>query len=85
MDAASSWQAYRPYNEQISRAAAFDEPQRRIGESLRASDGRWVPTDLIGIVASAKEYQEHYQRRIRDLRFLGWVVEQQNDITKARV
>lgn len=22
--------------------------------------------------ASAKEYQEDYQRRIRDLRFLGW-------------
>ena len=70
-------QAYRPYNEQISRAAAFDEPQRRIGELLRAFDGRWVPSDLIGIVASAKEYQEDYQRRIRDLRFLGWVVEQQ--------
>ena len=70
-------QAYTPYNEQISRAAAFDEPQRRIGELLNAFDGRWVPSDLIGIVASAKEYQEDYQRRIRDLRFLGWIVEQQ--------
>src|ERR1700761_9424803 len=32
------------------------------------------PSDLIGIVASAKEYQEDFQRRIRDLRSLGWQI-----------
>jgi hypothetical protein len=31
-----------------------------------------VRSDLLGIVASAKNYQEDWQRRIRDLRFLGW-------------
>jgi hypothetical protein len=70
-------QTYAPYAGQISRAASFDEPQRRIGELLKAFNGNWVPSDLIGIVASAKEYQEDYQRRIRDLRFLGWDYQQQ--------
>lgn len=70
-------QTYAPYAEQISHAASFDEPQRRIGELLKAFAGDWIPSDLIGIVASAKDYQEDYQRRIRDLRFLGWQYQQQ--------
>ncbi len=65
-------QTYAAFSEQISRAASYNEPQRRIGELLKALEGEWVPSDLIGIVASAKEYQEDYQRRLRDLRFLGW-------------
>ncbi len=69
-------QTYAAHSEQIRHAASFDEPQRRIGELLKALAGDWVPTDLIGIVASAKEYQEDYQRRIRDLRYLGWEYEQ---------
>jgi hypothetical protein len=70
-------QTYAPYAEKISRAANYPEPQRRIGELLKAFDGDWVPSDLIGIVASAKEYQEDFQRRIRDLRFLGWEYKQE--------
>lgn len=69
-------ETYAAHAEQIRHAASFDEPQRRIGELLKALAGQWVPTDLIGIVASAKEYQEDYQRRIRDLRYLGWEYEQ---------
>jgi hypothetical protein len=65
-------QTYSAFSTEIRYAVSFDEPQKRIGELLKALDGQWVPSDLIGIVASAKEYQEDYQRRIRDLRFLGW-------------
>lgn len=68
---------FAPYESQISRAASLDEPQRRIGELLKAFGGDWVPSELIGVVASAKEYQEDFQRRIRDLRYLGWNIEQQ--------
>lgn len=68
-------EAYAPYAEQISRATAFEEPHRRIGELLKAFQGRPVPSDLIGIVASAKEYQEDFQRRIRELRSLGWEIQ----------
>jgi hypothetical protein len=31
-----------------------------------------VPSELIGIVASAKEYQTDYEKRTRELRLLGW-------------
>jgi hypothetical protein len=68
---------FAPYEGQISHAASLDEPQRRIGELLKAFEGDWVPSELIGVVASAKEYQEDYQRRIRDLRYLGWDIKQQ--------
>lgn len=66
------FETYASYSEHIRRAASYDEPQRRIGELLKALKAEWVPSELIGIVASAKDYQEDYQRRIRDLRFLGW-------------
>ena len=63
---------YVSYSEQIRNAASFDEPQRRIGELLLALQDEWVPSELIGIVASAKEFQTDYERRTRELRDLGW-------------
>jgi HNH endonuclease len=65
-------ETYASYSEQIRHAAGFDEPQRRIGELLLALQGEWVPSELIGIVASAKEFQTDYERRVRELRTLGW-------------
>jgi hypothetical protein len=61
-------EAYAAYSEQIRHAASFDEPQRRIGELLLALKDEWVPSELIGIVASAKEFQADYERRTRELR-----------------
>jgi HNH endonuclease len=81
-------QTYAAHSEQIRHAAIYDEPQRRIGELLKALEGEWVPTDLIGIVASAKDYQEDYQRRIRDLRYLGWEYDKKrrfNEGTRVKV
>jgi hypothetical protein len=66
------FRSFEAYAEQIRAAIAYDEPQKRIGELLRAFDGGWVRSDLIGIVASASNFQEDWQRRLRDLRFLGW-------------
>lgn len=60
------------HTDKIRMAASYDEPQRRIGELLKAFSGGWVRTDLLSMVASAKEYQEDWQRRLRDLRFLDW-------------
>ncbi|HXL93579.1 MAG TPA: HNH endonuclease signature motif containing protein [Streptosporangiaceae bacterium] len=65
-------ETYASYSEQIRHAASFDEPQRRIGELLLALQDEWVPSELIGIVASAREFQTDYERRIRELRTLGW-------------
>lgn len=66
------FRSFEAYAEQIRAAISHDEPQKRIGELLRAFDGGWARSDLIGIVASAKNFQEDWQRRMRDLRFLGW-------------
>lgn len=38
----------------------------------------WVPGNLLEAVACAQEYQDDWQRRLRDLRFLGWDYEHQN-------
>jgi hypothetical protein len=61
------------FTEQIKRAANYAEPQKRIGELFLAFDrGEWIASDLFEAVANAKEPQEDWQRRMRDLRFLGW-------------
>ncbi|MGI8707338.1 MAG: hypothetical protein ACR2LG_03940 [Actinomycetota bacterium] len=59
----------------IRQAVNYDEPHKRIGELLKAFGGEWVPSYLIGVVASAKQYQEDWQKRLRELRTLGWKVE----------
>jgi len=66
------FRSFEAHAEQIRAAIGYDEPQKRIGELLRAFNGGWVRSDLLGIVASAKNFQEDWQRRSRDLRFLGW-------------
>ncbi|MEH3138810.1 MAG: HNH endonuclease [Mycobacterium kyogaense] len=67
------FRTYDEFAEQIRQAATYDEPQRRIGELFLAFGlGVEVRSDLLEIVASAKEYQEDWQRRMRDLRFIGW-------------
>ncbi|MGH8574937.1 MAG: HNH endonuclease signature motif containing protein, partial [Gammaproteobacteria bacterium] len=70
-------QVHAAHADKIRHAASYDEPQRRIGELLKAFKGEWVRTDLLSMVASAKEYQEDWQRRLRDLRYLGWKIKPQ--------
>ena len=57
--------------DRIREAASAEEPHRRIALLLRAFDGEYVPSELIGAVASAKQYQEDWQKRARELRELG--------------
>lgn len=66
---------YDTHADRIREAIGFDEVHKRIGELLKAFAGEWIPTDLIGIVASANQYQEDYQKRLRELRALGWEFE----------
>lgn len=71
------FQSFDADADKIRHAINYDEPQKRIGELLKAFQGGWVRTDLLAMVASAKEYQEDWQRRLRDLRFIGWDYEYQ--------
>jgi 5-methylcytosine-specific restriction endonuclease McrA len=55
--------------------AAINQPNvhRRIGELLKALHPEWVRSDIIDVVASPPgDYQEDWQRRMRELRDLGW-------------
>jgi 5-methylcytosine-specific restriction endonuclease McrA len=63
---------YDEYADEIRAAADHDEPHGRIGELLKAFQGDPVPGELIGVVASMKQYQDDWQRRTRELRALGW-------------
>lgn len=60
------------YAQQIREAVGYDDPHRRIAMILLAFNGEWVPSELIGAVASAKQYQEDWQKRLRELRYFGW-------------
>jgi 5-methylcytosine-specific restriction endonuclease McrA len=67
--------SYDQYSDAIREAAAHPEPHGRIGELLKAFQGDWVPADLIELIASMRQYQKDWQRRTRELRFLGWTIE----------
>lgn len=63
---------FNEYADEIRQAINYDEPHRRIGELLKAFNGEPVRSDLLERVASAKQYQEDWQKRLRELRTLGW-------------
>ncbi|MGW4827687.1 HNH endonuclease [Amycolatopsis japonica] len=65
---------YDAYAAEIRAASAHVEPHGRIGELLKAFRGDWAPSSLIGVVASMQQYQEDWQRRLRELRLLGWKI-----------
>jgi hypothetical protein len=59
--------------ERIRTAVNEADVHRRLGGLLRAFGvGVPVPSYLLAIVASAGRYQEDWQRRLRELRALGW-------------
>lgn len=63
------------YTEQIKAAVNYDEPHRRIGELLKVFKGEPVPSQLLERVANAKQYQDDWQKRMRELRVLGWMID----------
>lgn len=75
---------YDRYADQITEAIRHEEPHRRIGELLKTFEGEWVPTDVIRFVASARQFQEDYQKRLRELRTLGWVIENERRLEDKR-
>lgn len=63
-----------PYDDLICAATAHLEPHRRIGELLKAfhTAGVDAPAQIVGVVASMHQYQDDWQKRMRELRELGW-------------
>ena len=59
---------------EILKAATFDEPHVRIGEAFKAAYPEQLPTDLLERIASSKQFQADWQKRARELRYIGWDV-----------
>jgi 5-methylcytosine-specific restriction endonuclease McrA len=66
------YSSFNEHADKIRQAMNHDEPHKRIGELLKAFDGQSVPADLLEMVAKAKQYQDDWQKRMRELRELGW-------------
>lgn len=70
---------------QIQQAIGYEEPHRRIGELLKAFSGAPVRSDLLERVANARQYQEDWQKRLRELRLLGWKIKSSRQKEEGRV
>jgi 5-methylcytosine-specific restriction endonuclease McrA len=63
----------RPYADAIKKAIANEAPQIRGGEFLKAVYPEWVRSDILDMVVSPPhDFQEDWQRRVREIRDLGW-------------
>ena len=76
---------YNKYAEKIKQAANYGEPHKRIGEALKVFNGRPVRSDLLEMIAKAKQYQEDWQKRLRELRELGWKIRSEKKKEDGRI
>jgi 5-methylcytosine-specific restriction endonuclease McrA len=78
--------SYRAFAEEIRAAVSHDSVHVRIGELIKAFHPRPVRSDVIGMVASLPgDYQEDWQKRLRELRVLGWKIETSRQRENGRV
>jgi 5-methylcytosine-specific restriction endonuclease McrA len=78
--------SYDEVTDEIRRAISYDSVHMRIGEFLKAFDGRPVRSDLLELVASPPgDYQEDWQKRLRELRVIGWRIETSRRREQGRV
>jgi 5-methylcytosine-specific restriction endonuclease McrA len=66
--------SYDAYSDEFRAAMAYSMPQQRIGEFLKAVAPDEVQSDVLELVANAGSYQEDWQKRLRELRVLGWEI-----------
>ena len=78
--------SYREFADEIKAAAVHESVHQRIGELLKAFNGRPVRSDVLELVASPPgDYQEDWQKRLRELRVLGWEIETSRQRENGRV
>jgi 5-methylcytosine-specific restriction endonuclease McrA len=71
--------------DQIAGAAQHQEVHVRIGELLKAFNSGWVRSDALEMVAHVGAYQEDWQKRLRELRTIGWKIESRRTKAEGRV
>jgi 5-methylcytosine-specific restriction endonuclease McrA len=78
--------SYMPYADQIRAAIGHESVHQRIGELLKAFVGQEIRSDVVEMVASRPgDYQEDWQKRLRELRVLGWEINTQRVREEGRV
>jgi 5-methylcytosine-specific restriction endonuclease McrA len=78
--------SYSDHADAIRAAISHESVHVRIGELLLALADEWVRSDVIDLVASPPgDYQEDWQRRMRELRNLGWNYEIRKKREEGRV
>lgn len=73
-DKKNYYATFDTYADKIRIAASHLEPHKRIGETLKVfkEAGELAPSEVVGLVARLVQYQEDWQKRMRELRELSW-------------
>lgn len=58
----------------MKRILAKKSVHERIAKLLLLKRGEWIDTDIIDFVANFDDYQADWQKRLRELRYLGWEI-----------
>jgi 5-methylcytosine-specific restriction endonuclease McrA len=78
--------SYNDHAPEIGAAIGHSSVHKRIGELLKAFAPDPVRSDIIDLVASPPgDYQEDWQKRLRELRVLGWEIRVMRRREHARV
>jgi hypothetical protein len=78
--------SFREFETEIRAAISHSSVHRRIGELLKAFRGEPVRSDVLEMVASPPgDYQEDWQKRLRELRVLGWEIKTSRRREEGRV
>lgn len=67
-------------SELMKQVMSHKRVHKRIAELLRIRLGEWVDMDLIEFVANAPEYQDDWQKRLRELRYFDLDI----DVTRRK-
>jgi 5-methylcytosine-specific restriction endonuclease McrA len=70
--------------EEMKGCINFRSPHMRIALLLKSKINEWVDTDYLEFVANFRDYQEDWQKRLRELRDLGLEIENRKVLTPNR-
>jgi hypothetical protein len=68
----------------MKKVMNYPSVHKRIAELLHLKQGQWVDCDLIELVANFNDYQADWQKRLRELRYLGLKIEPRRTKTGKR-
>ena len=70
--------------QEMKECIHFKSPHVRMALLLKLKKGEWVDSDYLEFVANFNDYQDDWQKRLRELRDLGLVIENRKIPTESR-